>query len=84
MARFRSTEPGYRNRHGQVVVETTGFPSESFPGQTIYRLRCSHCGHEYGSNGLDNTKRLCPRHQGGVKGKALRERPLSLFSYKHV
>ncbi len=57
----------------------TGFPSESFPGQTIYRMRCSHCGYEYGSNGCDNMKRRCPSHQGGVKGEALREAPLSLF-----
>jgi len=84
VARFQSTDPGYKNRHGQVVIEKTGFPSESFPGQTIYRLQCTHCGHEYGSNGCDIFKRRCPRHQGGVKGETLRERPLSLFSTECV
>lgn len=67
MPRFKTTDPGYRNPHGQIVIARTGFPSESFPGQTIYHLRCAHCPHNYGANGCDIHKRLCPRHQNGVK-----------------
>ena len=84
MTRFQTTDPGYRNIHGQIVISRTGFPSESFPGQTIYRLRCDHCKHEYGANGSDIHKRRCPRHQDGAKGEALREEPLSLFSAENV
>jgi hypothetical protein len=80
MLRHKTTDPGYRNQHGQVVVSRTGFPSESFPGQTIYRMRCDHCGYEYGSNGTDIHSRLCPSHQGGVRGEILRDPPPNLFS----
>ena len=68
-----TTTPGSVNENGQVVVRDTGFPSESFPGQRVYHLRCTHCGHQYGSNGTDVFKRLCPRHQGGAQGERLRE-----------
>ena len=74
-----TTVPGYENENGQRVVRDTGFASESFPGQRVYHLRCVHCGHEYGSNGTDVFKRLCPRHQGGAKGEKLREAGPGLF-----
>ena len=74
-----TTRPGFQNGNGQVVVRDTGFASESFPGQRVYHLRCVHCGHEYGSNGTDIAKRLCPGHQGGVKGEKLREAGPRLF-----
>ena len=74
-----TTRPGYRNENGQVVVRNTGFGSESFPGQRVYHLRCTHCGHEYGANGTDIAKRLCPSHQGGIKGEKLREAGPRLF-----
>ncbi|RXH58748.1 hypothetical protein GRAN_2058 [Granulicella sibirica] len=80
MPKFPSTTPGFKNKHGQVVMASTGFPSESFAGQTVYRMHCSHCGHDYGSNGCDIHLRRCPRHQDGAKGEALREPSLSLFS----
>lgn len=67
MPRFQTTDPGYTNKHGQIVIARTGFPSESFPGQTIYHLRCGHCRHDYGSNGKDIHLRRCPRHQDGIK-----------------
>jgi len=50
MTTFPTTTPGYKNKHGQIVIARTGFPSESFPGQTIYHLRCSHC-HQEGAKG---------------------------------
>jgi hypothetical protein len=68
-----TTTPGYENENGQIVVRDTGFASESFQGQRVYHLRCSHCGHQYGANGTDVFKRLCPAHQGGAKGEKLRE-----------
>jgi len=80
MPEFQSTTPGYRNKHGQVVIARTGFPSKSFAGQAVYHLRCSHCHHDYGSNGCDIHLRRCPRHQGGVAGEPLRDPPPNLFS----
>jgi hypothetical protein len=84
MTTFQSTTPGYKNKHGQVVISRTGFPSESFPGQTIYHLRCSHCQHDYGSAGKDIHLRRCPRHQDGIKGEPLRAAPPNLFPPENV
>ena len=67
-----------------IVIRKTGFPSESFPGQTIYHLRCTHCGHDYGANGSDIHKRRCPRHQEGIKGERLRDPAPNLFSSENV
>ena len=78
--RYRSTDPGYVNGNGQIVVARTGFPSESRQGQIVYRMRCGACGFQYGSTGIDIAKRLCPRHQGGVKGELLREVSPQLFA----
>jgi hypothetical protein len=75
-----TTEPGYRNPNGQVVVAATGAPSTTHLNQRVYRMRCEHCGHEYGAAGIDIHGRLCPRHQNGVKGEALREPAPMLFS----
>jgi hypothetical protein len=75
-----TTVPGFQNENGQRVIRDTGFPSESFPGQRVYHLRCTHCGHDYGSNGTDVFKRLCPSHQGGARGEKLREAGPTLFS----
>jgi len=74
-----TTTPGYENENGQVVVGDTGFSSESRGGQRVYRLRCRQCGLVYGANGIDVEKRLCPGHQGGVKGERLRELGPGLF-----
>jgi hypothetical protein len=84
MNNFQTTTPGYKNKHGQIVIARTGFPSESFPGQTIYHLRCSHCHHNYGSAGKDIHLRRCPSHQDGAKGEALRAAPANLFSSENV
>ena len=74
-----TTTPGFVNQNGQMVVRDTGFGSETFPGQRVYQLRCGKCAIEYGSNGTDVFKRLCPKCQGGAVGEKLRERGLSLF-----
>ena len=75
----RTTVPGYVNSNGQTVIAKTGTPSTSFPGQTIYELRCGSCGTAYGANGCDIHARRCPHCQEGVKGEPLRERPALLF-----
>ena len=74
-----TTRPGFRNSNGQVVVRDTGFPSETFAGQRVYHLRCQGCAHEYGANGTDVFKRLCPGCQGGARGEKLRQPGPSLF-----
>jgi len=84
MPRHKTTDPGYTNPHGQIVIRRTGFPSETFPGQTIYHLRCTHCGHDYGANGTDIHLRRCPRHQNGAKGEPLRAPAPNLFSTEIV
>lgn len=77
--RAHTTDPGYTNRKGQVVIESTGAPSTTFPGQLIYRLKCQACAHEYGSNGTDIHVRNCPKCQGGKPGEPLREKAAGLF-----
>ena len=79
MPRFRTTDPGYRNPNHQEVLQNTGFPSDSFPGQKIYRLRCNGCSHEYGSNGCDIHIRRCPSCQQGARGEQLHEPSPTLF-----
>ena len=74
-----TTRPGFRNTNNQVVIRDTGFPSETFAGQRVYHLRCQACAHEYGANGTDVFKRLCPGCQGGAKGEKLREPGPGLF-----
>ena len=63
----KTTQPGYVNRNGQVVVRNTGLPGND-KNQYIYQLGCSNCGHIYGANGADIHLRLCPAHQGGAMG----------------
>jgi hypothetical protein len=63
----RTTDPGYENPNGQVVVRNTGLPGTDF-GQHIYELRCKHCGLSYGANGSDIHERKCPKCQGGRPG----------------
>jgi len=69
----RTTAPGFRNPNGQVVIAATGARSTNRDGQTIYHLRCSKCGNDYGCNGMDIKGRCCPRCQDGVEGEPLRE-----------
>jgi hypothetical protein len=59
-----TTEPGYRNRNGQVVIRPTHLAGTDHY-QYVYVLRCGECGHEYGANGSDIFQRKCPNCQGG-------------------
>ena len=71
--RALTTEPGFVNGNGQVVVAGTGAASSRRADQRVYRLRCGKCRHEYGANGMEIHLRLCPQCQGGVAGEVLVE-----------
>lgn len=62
-----TTEPGYENPNGQVVVRRSEQPGTGYL-QFVYVLRCKHCGHAYGANGADVHHRKCPARQGGRPG----------------
>ena len=62
-----TTEPDYRNRNGQVVIQGTDLPGTDLY-QYIYFLRRGHCGNEYGANGSDIHLRKCLHCQGGAPG----------------
>ena len=62
-----TTVPGYRNRHGQVVVRPTGLAGSDHL-QRVYVLKCEHCSTEYGANGSDIWERRCPNCQDGRPG----------------
>jgi hypothetical protein len=64
-----TTNIGYENRNGQVVVRPTGLNGTDY-GQKVYVLKCGHCGHEYGANGSDIWLRRCPSCQRGRPGLA--------------
>jgi Zn finger protein HypA/HybF involved in hydrogenase expression len=66
-AQNRTTDPGYENRDGQIVVRNTRKQGTDF-GQHIYELRCKHCGEVYGANESDIYERKCPACQGGRPG----------------
>jgi hypothetical protein len=58
------TRIGYRNRDGQEVVGKTGRLGPD--NQRVFVMRCSVCGHEYGSYGCDADIRRCPGCQDGA------------------
>ena len=63
------TRIGYRNSDGQEVIRKT---ERSGPGsQRVFVMRCTVCGHEYGSYGCDADIRRCPECQEGAPGIAL-------------
>jgi hypothetical protein len=62
-----TTEPGYRNRNGQVAIRGTDLPGTDHCPY-VYVLRCGVSGHEYGANGSDIHLRKCPNCQGGAPG----------------
>ncbi len=66
-----TTEPGYRNRNGQVVIRPTHLVGTDHY-QYVYVLRCENCGQEYGANGSDIFQRNCPNCQGGAPGLSVR------------
>ena len=65
-----TTEAGFVNRNGQVVIRNTGKPGTDH-GQYVYQLGCTECGHVYGANGSDIFERKCPKHQSGSPGLAI-------------
>jgi hypothetical protein len=62
------TALGYRNDEGQVVVEKTVRRDGDDPAQHVFVMRCSVCGHEYGSYGVEIPHRQCPNCQDGPAG----------------
>ena len=64
-----TTEIGFTNRNGQVVIRSTGQPGTDHM-QYVYVLRCGNCGAEYGANGSDIFQRRCPKCQRGAPGLA--------------
>jgi hypothetical protein len=63
----RTTQTGYVNHRGQVVIRNTGLRGTDY-GQWVYQLGCSVCGHVYGANGSDIHLRRCPMHDRGAPG----------------
>ena len=72
-------EPGTTNSHGQIVVRKAGRAADDLPGQSIYVLRCTRCGHEYGEAGIRAHQRKCPKCDGGKPGLPLPEPEPTLF-----
>jgi hypothetical protein len=62
------TTLGYRNEEGQVVVAKTVRTDGDDPAQHVFVLRCSVCGHEYGTYGVEIPHRRCPNCQDGPPG----------------
>jgi hypothetical protein len=63
----RVTDIGYRNEEGQEVVARTDRVGGD-PGQRVFVMRCSVCGHEYGTYGPEIPHRCCPDCQDGPPG----------------
>ena len=63
----RVTDVGYRNVDGQEVVARTDRTGGD-PEQHVFVMRCSVCGHEYGTYGAEIPHRCCPNCQDGPAG----------------
>ena len=61
------TALGYRNEEGQVVLARTARTGGE-PEQRVFIMRCSVCGHEYGTYGSEIPHRCCPNCQDGPPG----------------
>jgi hypothetical protein len=66
----RVTDVGYRNEEGQIVVARTVRTGQE-PGHRVFVMRCSVCGHEYGTHGSEIPHRTCPNCQDGPPGLPL-------------
>ncbi len=51
---------GDMNQNGQELVRRTGVRSTTHPFATIWVMRCTVCGREYGCNSCDAHIRRCP------------------------
>lgn len=79
-ARAATVEPGTVNHHKQLVVRRAGRATDDLPGQSVYLLHCTLCGHEYGEAGIRVHSRKCPQCSGGTPGMAVPDAPqASLF-----
>jgi hypothetical protein len=67
MADAATTDKGFVNKNGQVVIRNTGKPGSDYNSKT-YQLGCSLCGNVYGANSTDIFERKCPNCQRGAKG----------------
>ena len=61
-----TTDSGYENPNGQVVVRNTG--ERGMTLASMYELRCKHCGDAYGANGSDIHERKCPNVREAAQG----------------
>jgi hypothetical protein len=66
----RVTMLGYRNDEGQIVVAKTARTDTTLE-QRVFVMRCSVCGHEYGTYGAEIPHRCCPNCQDGPTGLAV-------------
>jgi len=62
------TAVGHRNEEGQVVQAKTVRTDGDDPAQHVFVMRCSVCGHEYGTYGVEIPHRQCPNCQDGPPG----------------
>ena len=67
----RVTVVGFRNEEGQEVIARTS-RTGSAPAQRVFVMRCTVCGHEYGSIGCEIPRRCCPNCQDGTPGEVYR------------
>jgi len=67
MSAGETTQVGFVNRNGQVVIRKTDIDGTDHM-QKVYQLACSECGQVYGANGSDIHLRKCPECQGGATG----------------
>lgn len=78
-ARAITIEPGVTNASGQTVIRKAGRAADDLPGQSIYVLRCTRCGHEYGEAGIRAHQRKCPKCDNGKPGLPIPEAEPTLF-----
>jgi hypothetical protein len=71
-----ATSIGFRNREGQVVVRKTGRDGQT-PGQRVFIIRCTVCGHEYGCDGWTSTT-ACARSARTARRGCQRPRSVRL------
>src|SRR5258708_30663121 len=64
-----TTTPGFANPHRQEVIRNTGKAGTDH-GQSVYELKCQHCGHSYGSYRNQNIQKKCPHCQSAAESPA--------------
>ena len=64
-------EIGEKNRNGQYLLMKTDKKSTTHPYATIWHMKCTHCGHEYGCNSCDAHIRKCPHCDKSAAGEPI-------------